>query len=329
VNQRSSGSVIVGAGLMGRWHAHAIRAAGRSITAIVDHDPTRASALARRHGARALVDVTEALDADPLAVHICTPPDSHRELARIALGRRAHVMIEKPFASSIADVRAILSDASMVGRYACPVHQFVFQRGVRNAIAELPRLGPTLHADFVACSAGAEISGQRQRLVIDILPHPLSLLRVFAGAPVATARYEVLTLAQGEVRIVGACGRMSFGILISSAGRPTRNTARLIGAGGSVHLDLFHGFATFETPRNTRMGKMTRPFRRGGATLAAAGANLAIRVLRRQPAYPGLQELVTAFYATAERGASPPITAEETLDVAEAVDRLAPVIMRS
>jgi hypothetical protein len=114
-------------------------------------------------------------------------------------------------------------------------------------------------------------------------------------------------------------------MLISLAGRPTRNTLRLVGAGGTAHLDLFHGFSTVESGAVSRSRKIVRPFSHAVTTLGAAAANLARRAATREPAYPGLQRLVEGFYAAVSRGAPPPIDTAEIRDVALARDRITAV----
>lgn len=320
------GSVIVGAGLMGHWHAHALKSVGREVVAIVDADEGRARALAQRHGAAAFPQLSDSLGLRPLAVHVCTPPDSHAELVTASIEAGAHCLVEKPFAADATVARRLLRAADERRVLACPVHQFLFQRGVRQAQRALPRFGPLLHADFVACSAGATIGGdspqRRARLALDILPHPLSLLRRLLDGSLDVSGWVVASTGPGEVRIIGTAGRVSVGILVSAAGRPTRNTARLVGERGTMHVDLFHGFSAFEPPHVSRLRKIARPFTTSVVTMASAAGNLASRIARGQSAYPGLRELVTAFYAAAEAGEPSPITAAETIAVADAAEVL-------
>jgi hypothetical protein len=208
------------------------------------------------------------------------------------------------------------------------VHQYLFQSGTREVLDAIATFGPLVHADFVACSAGAEGGSDRRRVALDILPHALSVLRRIMGPAFASIEWNAVETAPGELRVTAAAAKMSVSILISMSGRPTRNTARLIGERGTAHLDFFHGFATFESPDVSRGHKIARPFTLGAKTLANAAANLAARALRREPAYPGLRELVSAFYAAARASTSPPITVEETTDAASAAERIAALIVR-
>jgi hypothetical protein len=72
----------------------------------------------------------------------------------------------------------------------------------------------------------------------------------------------------------------------------------------------------------SRRRKVAHPFLLAGGTLWSAAANLAARAARREPAYPGLRELVSRFYAAVRYDTEPPVAAAETLAVAAARDAL-------
>jgi hypothetical protein len=95
-----------------------------------------------------------------------------------------------------------------------------------------------------------------------------------------------------------------------------------MGTRGSGRADLFHGYAVVEHGAVSRTAKLARPFRLAAGSLLAASANLARRLVQREPAYPGLTELVRQFHRAATGGGPVPITADETLDIAETRDRL-------
>jgi predicted dehydrogenase len=317
--------VVVGAGLMGRWHAHAARRAGALVRAVVDPDLARAEALAGRHaGARPFVSFGAALAAGPVdAAHICTPVATHEALAVAALEAGCHVLIEKPFGPDLAVTRRLLSRAESAQRVICPVHQFLFQRGVLRALELLPTFGPLRHFEMRVCSAGAagRSDGERERVAMEILPHALALAARFCNAPIVGADWQLLRAGPGELLVSALVGGVAVRASVSMAGRPPVNELLLVGEHGAVHADLFHGFAFVETGGVSRAAKIVRPV---GVALrhgAAAAGNLLRRAAGWEPAYPGLAELVRRFYAAA-RGAVNPIAAAETLAVAEVWERL-------
>ena len=73
----------------------------------------RARQTATRHAIpRCYSDMeTMTREVRPAVVHLLTPPATHLPLARIAVKHRAHMYIEKPFASSEAEARATASQS--------------------------------------------------------------------------------------------------------------------------------------------------------------------------------------------------------------------------
>jgi predicted dehydrogenase len=307
---------------MGRWHAAAAARAGARIAAVADPDPARAARLAARHGAH-VTDLGTLLAAgDVQAAHVCTPLDTHAGIVADLVGAGVAVLVEKPLARDAGETERLVRQARSAKVPLCPVHQFPFQPGAGRILSGLERLGALLHADYVACSAGGGGTAGFDDVVADILPHPLSLLRRVLPGPLDAWPWRTMRPRAGEFRALAATGGATVSLLVSMSGRPTRNTLRLVGTGGTAHLDLFHGFATVEPAAVSRARKVARPFTHAGATLAAATANLTARMVRREPAYPGLRELIERFYQAVRSGGASPITPEEMLDVARTRDLL-------
>jgi predicted dehydrogenase len=226
------------------------------------------------------------------------------------------VLAEKPLAEDESTTHTLLGLAAMHKRLLCPVHQVLYQRGVGRALATLDRVQP-LHCDLTMCSAGAEgrIDGDDD-LVAEILPHPLSfLVRALPDAARST-QWSVASAAAGELRGTLHWSNGTASILISSHSRPTVSGARITGARGTIHFDFFHGFAVTQDPAVSRTRKALQPFLYSARLAVAATGNLAARAVRGQSAYPGLWELVAAFYRAIEHDLASPIAAAETIQVA-------------
>lgn len=314
---------IVGAGLMGRWHAHAAVRLGVTVSAIVDPDVARARELNGHHPrariAAALADVL----ADVDVVQVCTPGGTHAALVTEALEAGRHVLVEKPLAPATDTVAALLDLAARNRVLLCPVHQFPFQAGFLSALARVDDMGPLRHVSYATCSAGAEGQGTAAaaQVAAEILPHPLSLFaRLWPD--IATVEWSVRGPAAGEIRALGQIDDVGLSIAISMSGRPTMNAIELIGARGTTTVNLFHGFAVTSGGRVSRLRKTTKPLSDAASTAVTATGNLVKRAWQRESAYPGLRRLMALFYA-AVRGTGPcPISAEETLAVAHAGDRI-------
>jgi len=309
---------------MGRWHARYAARVGTRVTAIVDRRAAAAEDLQRTFPrARTFTALEECLAAGVAdAVHVCTSADTHLEMARAALLAGRHVLVEKPAAVTRADAQALADLARQRGLRLCPVHQFPFQRGVARAVAGLPRLGRLLRAEHVVRSAGGagRTPAQRRALVLEILPHPVSLFRAVLGRGPAAAAWEVVSAGDDELELVGSRDGVRLRVDIALHARPTRNELVLTGAAGTARVDLFHGYVVFETGGTSRAAKATAPLRAGTRLLWASGSNLARRAFAREPAFPGLRELIRRFYASITNDAPAPVEAEEMVEAAAAIE---------
>ncbi len=300
---------------MGRWHAHTVVHAGGRVAAVVDHDAGRRTKLAERHrGARAFSELREALDScDASVIHLCTPLETRTALALDALSAGRHVLVEKPFAPSVADAESILTLADVGGRLAVPVHQFPFQPAVQQARARLRSMGTLRQLEFAVSSSGAA-PNQYDDVALGILPHFLSLCAFFSSVRIVDGDWHLKRTAPGELLVTAVLGELGAVGRISMRGRPPLNELRLIGEQDTTFVDLFHGFAVVDSAPLTTVAKVLRPFRVAARQGIGAALNLGRRAARREPAYPGLRSLVAAFHRAA-RGAGPsPISPSETRD---------------
>ncbi|MGW1225881.1 Gfo/Idh/MocA family protein [Streptomyces sp. NPDC001478] len=112
---------MVGYAFMGAAHSQGWRTAGHvfelpmrpALAAICGRDRTAVQAAADRHGWAAAETDWRALIArdDVQLVDICTPGDSHAEIAIAALEAGKHVLCEKPLANTVAEAEAMTEAA--------------------------------------------------------------------------------------------------------------------------------------------------------------------------------------------------------------------------
>jgi predicted dehydrogenase len=312
---------------MGRWHAHYAARNRAQVVAIVDPDPMAANRLRSSFPAAvAFTDLATMLAAvTPDVVHICSPGQTHAELVTAALQRRVHVIVEKPLASDAKQTRRLLDMADAAAVVLCPVYQYPFQHGFRQAQNWLRAHGPPLRIDLTICSAGAQRlgSGADEQLVREILPHPISVLCMLAGQDVVDrSRWTVSSAAEGEFFVSGRVGHIEASICVSTHARPPRSEGRVLCAGGTLHLDFFHGYSAVDRVRGGKIGKIMLPFDAAIGGSAAAARNLVRRALAREPAYPGLTTLIAAFFAAAAQKGPPPFSRALIETIADWSDRL-------
>lgn len=125
---------IVGSGFIGRVHAHAVRAAGGQVLALLGSSPdSTACGLAAVGAERGVDDVQELLALDLDAVHICSPNHTHVALAEAVLAAGVPVVCEKPLATSVSDARRLTDLAAEAGVLAAVPFVYRFYAAVREA----------------------------------------------------------------------------------------------------------------------------------------------------------------------------------------------------
>lgn len=118
---------IIGAGYIASWHADAIRdTPDARLAAVCDSALGAAEDLARAHGVKAFGSVDDLIaSATCDAVHILTPPSSHRDIAISCLKSGLHVLVEKPVAISAAQAVEMQAAAQERGRVLAAGHNFL------------------------------------------------------------------------------------------------------------------------------------------------------------------------------------------------------------
>ncbi|HEX9231075.1 MAG TPA: Gfo/Idh/MocA family oxidoreductase [Jatrophihabitantaceae bacterium] len=116
---------MVGHAFMGRAHSQAWRVVNRffdlplvaQMTAVCGHDEQRTAAAAQKLGWQSYeTDWHALIERDDLdVIDICTPGDSHAEIAIAALRAGKHVLCEKPLANTVDEARA-MTDAAAASR---------------------------------------------------------------------------------------------------------------------------------------------------------------------------------------------------------------------
>jgi predicted dehydrogenase len=317
---------IVGAGLMGRWHAHYARKAGADVAVIVDSNTSRATSLQKKCSTAGIfTDLSDGLASCPTdVVHVCTPVDSHERLAEIALQAGKPVLLEKPLADSAVATERLIMLARSKRLKLNPVHQFAFQRGFRRLCERTEELGDLVRVSFDLCSAGGtgRTEAGCRALLLEILPHPFSVFFSLCGREIANCSWSILRFTSSDLEMSGRLHGMLLEIRLSLRGRPPRNELTVVGTKKTGHVDFFHGYSFLESASVSRSGKLLLPFRAGISVLAASGANLIQRALRREFAYPGLGELIHHFYRSLQEDRPAPLSEEEILEITRLIDRI-------
>ncbi|MEU1040395.1 Gfo/Idh/MocA family oxidoreductase [Streptomyces sp. NPDC005907] len=269
---------LIGYAFMGAAHSQGWRTVGHVfdlplrpvLAAVCGRDGQAVRAMADRHGWAAAETDWRALIArdDVDLVDICTPGDSHAEIALAALAAGKHVLCEKPLANSVAEAEAMTraaEDAARRGQMS--MVGFNYRRVpatslARSMVAE-GRLGALRHVRVTYCQdwlvdrefpltwrLRRELAGSGA--LGDLGAHIVDLAQFLAGEPVTGVSALTETFVRERPLPVGASSGLS------AAGVPDDGADDPPAALGTVTVDdaaLFTGrfasgaLASFEATR--------------------------------------------------------------------------------
>jgi predicted dehydrogenase len=151
MNHSRIGFGLLGAGLIAPFHAKAIQASPECrLVAASDLDAGRLEKLTAQFGCRAYATLAEMLaDPEVQVVNVLTPNHLHYDAVVAAARAGKHVLVEKPPAMSLAEVRGMIAAGEAAGVRIGVVLQCRTRKAtqsIRQAIAE-GRFGRIYHAD--------------------------------------------------------------------------------------------------------------------------------------------------------------------------------------
>lgn len=141
---------VIGTGRMGRHHARIYEQMPETeLVAVVDQDASRAEAVAKEFGGRAVTDAASVLK-DVQAATVAVPTIKHLEVARPFIEHRIPLLIEKPFAPTVAQAHELLDLAKRHGTLVAvghverfnPVVRAMDRMGVVPKFVETHRISP-------------------------------------------------------------------------------------------------------------------------------------------------------------------------------------------
>lgn len=303
-----------------------------AVVGVYDAAPGRAAEFAREAGVEPWATIDDLLrDARPDIVHVCTPPAAHYDAALAALERGAHVYVEKPFALRSLDAERLLQAAASRGRLVCAGHQLLRDRAFEQLMTAAGRLGDIVQIDshfaFRPVGPPSARTGPRALAaqIVDVLPHPLYILVDAlercaprgAGVDLAWAEAGPADL-QAVLRSDGLTGRLS----VSLRARPIASWLSITGTRGSLTCDFVRSTLVGSGNAGTEaLEKILNPFVEAGQLMTRTAASLARR-MRAGGGYPGLAELIDAFYRAVWCRGNSPVTPSHLLRVAQHFETL-------
>jgi predicted dehydrogenase len=146
---------IIGAGWITRMgHLPGYTAAGADVVAICDVNPDPANKLAAKYGVPKVYGNWHDMivEEKPDVVSVCLPNVLHREPALFALQSGAHVLCEKPLATSVDEAREMFTAAKAAKRHLMAAQNWRFEASSRaiKRVVDGGDLGDVYYAEATA-----------------------------------------------------------------------------------------------------------------------------------------------------------------------------------
>lgn len=170
-----------------------------ALLAACDPRPTARTTFAAEFGGTAYADLATLL-ADPSveAVYIATPHQLHAAQVLAALAAGKHVLVEKPFALTLADCIAMRDAAAAAGRHIIVGHSHSFDAPIMAAhqviqsgeVGALRMISALYHTDFLYRPRRPEELDSRLGggAVFNQAPHQIDIIRLLGGGLLRSVR---------------------------------------------------------------------------------------------------------------------------------------------
>lgn len=167
---------------LGYWGPNIVRNAvtNSNITRVVccDQDPKQLAKIKSSfNSVETIQNIDDLLKDDNIdAVAIVTPVDTHYSLAMKALEHGKHILVEKPFTSTVKEAEEILELADKKNLVTMVDHTFIYTSAVRKikSLTESGQIGDLYYYDSVRVNLG--LFQRDVNVIWDLAPHDFSIM---------------------------------------------------------------------------------------------------------------------------------------------------------
>jgi len=181
---------VVGVGVMGSNHARVFaEISGVELVGIADPDASHREFVGRALGCNAYAEVGDLLAAGVDAVTIAAPTHLHQPIALTCIRAGAHVLVEKPIASTAEEARDIIAAAKRAGVTLMVGHVERFNPAV-EAIKDAIR-GEDILSIAITRVGPFPPRMSNVGVVIDLAVHDIDLIRWFTDSDITEVQPQL------------------------------------------------------------------------------------------------------------------------------------------
>lgn len=208
-------TAVIGVGAMGRNHARVYAEYdGVELVGVADSNESLAQDVASKYQVKAYKNYQDLLEKErPEAVSVAVPTAMHQEVGSAVLQAGAHVLIEKPIASTVEDGKRLMDLADQVGRKLMVGHIVRFNPAIR-ALREKLQAGELGRIFQIVCRRVGPFPARIRDVgvVVDLAPHDIDVMRYLTGEEPQTVYAQIARRVHTEHE------DLIFGLLQFSSG---------------------------------------------------------------------------------------------------------------
>ncbi len=328
---------FVGAGHIAEFHARAVQSVPFcELLAVHDANQVVAESFSKRFGIpKTYRNIQEMCESEQLdVVHVLTPPSIHVANALEALESNCHVLIEKPFATSVADCVRIKDAATKAHRQVSVDHSLLFDPFVKKAlrIIERGKIGNVVAVDHIRSQFYPPYQGgalpehfrNGGNPFRDVGVHSIYLIeRILGNIQSADVKLGDLN-NDGNPRVKNwmvslSCPSGLARIFLSWTLNPLQNILIIYGTSGMVVCDIFGMSVTTRRtyPMPGQLNRLTSNAAQGMSTVFQVPVNFVKAAVGAIKRYHGLRAFVREFYQAIDQGTPVPVSTESAESATE------------
>lgn len=330
----------VGCGHVSNSHIRSWNEVGASVIAVCDKNISAARSKSREWRIpRYYESVPQMIKKEDLdVVSICTPPQIRSAVAVPIMNEGIHVVIEKPFALSVAEAEKMIKSHQENEVELTVVHCWLFAHVIKKTLGVLERkeIGDVLGAEIDVLNTPADpmtsdsshwCHSLRGGRFAEVLPHPLYLLHAILGN--LKVRF-VLGSKLGDhewmriddLRILLEDSKHRIASIYASFNAPrTDVTLQIYGSHGILDVDMSRHTIIKRRYREAKVGQVIKDNLRFSGDFIRSSFSIVSAILTRQ--YQNMHTtFMKEFVNSLENNLDPPVTAEEALQVTKTFEDL-------
>jgi len=214
---------VIGTGHLGKIHAKLWKeVGGTELIGVFDANAEEAKRVAAEHGVQVFSSAEKLIDSVD-AVSIVTPTFAHFEVAKRAIGRSKHVLIEKPITTTITEAQELIALAK--------------KQNVKIQVGHIERFNPALLAVeafidkpmFFESDRLAQFKprGTDVAVVLDLMIHDIDVILSLVRSEVTSVDASGVAVVSDEIDIASARIKFANGAIANvTASRISQNPMR-------------------------------------------------------------------------------------------------------